>query len=213
MNIEQPRGCGPTRNRVSDQALGVNVRKCADSATLKMLPVLAKPTAPAKKQFSPLTKSFRACHEEKLKPSRPMVRPNAARGSVHDRVARHGEYQMMSTSSKLKRCAWMVATALMLAMPTASQAYTVEQEEMCSGDAMRLCFSEIPNVDRITACMERQRESLSAGCRAVFEVNTPAASAAAPVHTASPRHTAPAHNKQTAKPSKPVTPTPKPKHD
>jgi hypothetical protein len=120
---------------------------------------------------------------------------------------------MMLTSSKFSRRAWLVATALMLAMPTASQAYTVEQEEMCSGDAMRLCFSEIPNVERITACMERQRESLSEGCRAVFEVTTPAAATASPLHTASPRHTAPAHNKQAAKPSKPVTITPKPKHD
>jgi hypothetical protein len=142
-----------------------------------------------------------------------MVRPNAARGSVHDRVARHGEYQMMSTSSKLKRCAWMVATALMLAMPTASQAYTVEQEEMCSGDAMRLCFSEIPNVDRITACMERHRESLSEGCRAVFEVTTPSVATAPPVHTAPVVQAAPAaHNKQAAKPSKPITLTPKLKH-
>ena len=120
---------------------------------------------------------------------------------------------MMSTSLKLKRCAWMVATASMLAMPTASQAYTVEQEEMCTGDAMRLCFSEIPNVERITACMERQRESLSEGCRAVFEVTTPAATTAAPVRTAPAVQTAaPVHNKQAAKPSKPITLTPKLKH-
>lgn len=122
---------------------------------------------------------------------------------------------MKLTSSKFSRCAWMVATALMLAMPAASQAYTVEQEEMCSGDAMRLCFSEIPNVERITACMERQRESLSAGCRAVFEANTPAAAApvagtAVPVHAAPLADTAtPVHNKQVAKPSKPITLTPK----
>src|SRR3984885_13303666 len=116
---------------------------------------------------------------------------------------------MMSTSSKLKRCAWIVATALMLAMPTASQAYTFEQEQMCSGDAMRLCFSEIPNVDRITACMERQRESLSEGCRAVFEATTPAAVPAPAAHTGPPAPAA--HNKQAAKPAKPVTLTPKEK--
>jgi hypothetical protein len=113
---------------------------------------------------------------------------------------------MTLTSSKFRRCTWMVATALMLAMPTASQAYTVEQEEMCSGDAMRLCFSEIPNVERITACMEQHRESLSERCRAVFEVNTPAAAPAALVAAA------PAHGKQAAKPSKPMTLTPKLKH-
>jgi hypothetical protein len=115
---------------------------------------------------------------------------------------------MMSRSSKLKRCAWMVATALMLAMPTASQAYTVEQEEMCSGDAMRLCFSEIPNVDRITACMEQHRASLSEDCRAVFEVTTPAATTAAQVAATA----APAHARQASKPSKPMTLTPKLQH-
>jgi hypothetical protein len=119
---------------------------------------------------------------------------------------------MTLTSSKFSRCASMLATALVLAMPTASLAYTVEQEEMCSGDAMRLCFSEIPNVERITACMERQRDSLSEGCRAVFEVNTPAAATATPLH-APAVHAAPAvHNKQAAKPSKPITLTPKLKH-
>ncbi|MEI9924629.1 MAG: hypothetical protein WDN50_14840 [Bradyrhizobium sp.] len=69
-----------------------------------------------------------------------------------------------------------IATAFMLGMlTTGSQAYTLEQQEMCTGDAMRLCAADIPNVDRITACMERQRDALSERCRAVFEVDTPAA--------------------------------------
>jgi hypothetical protein len=68
---------------------------------------------------------------------------------------------------------------------------------MCSGDAMRLCISEIPDVERITACMERQRESLSEGCRAVFEVDKPAATEA------------PVNDTQAAKPSKPMPLTPK----
>jgi hypothetical protein len=122
----------------------------------------------------------------------------------------------MWTSSKFRSC--LVATALLFAVPAASHAYTVEQEEMCSGDAMRLCFSEIPNVDRITACMERQRESLSPGCRALFEVDHPAATVAPQARAAPPAHVAPAakaapvHNKQAAKPSKPVPITPKPKN-
>jgi hypothetical protein len=107
---------------------------------------------------------------------------------------------MTLTFSKFSRCTWVVATALMFAMPTASQAYTLEQEQMCSGDAMRLCLSEIPDVERITACMERQRESLSEGCRAVFEVDTPAAATEAPVDDTQ------------AKPSRPMTLTPKFRH-
>ena len=40
---------------------------------------------------------------------------------------------------------------------------------MCTGDAMRLCGHEIPNVQRITACMHKQRANVSAGCRAVMD--------------------------------------------
>jgi hypothetical protein len=40
---------------------------------------------------------------------------------------------------------------------------------MCAGDAFRLCSSEIPDVSRITACMLKQRASLSAGWRTAME--------------------------------------------
>ena len=52
---------------------------------------------------------------------------------------------------------------------TASLAYTAEAQAMCTGDAFRLCSSEIPNIPRITACMVKNRASLSAGCRAVMD--------------------------------------------
>ena len=80
-----------------------------------------------------------------------------------------------TTNFSFSRCKLAIATAFMLSMlTTGSQAYTLEQQEMCTGDAMRLCASDIPNVDRITACMERQRDSLSERCRAVFETDMPA---------------------------------------
>lgn len=67
--------------------------------------------------------------------------------------------------------ALLVATSLVLVTLTqASHAYTQEQAQLCTGDAMRLCGSEIPDVDRITACMARKRAQLSEGCRAVFRV-------------------------------------------
>ncbi len=40
---------------------------------------------------------------------------------------------------------------------------------MCTGDAMRLCGHEVPNIQRITACMARNRANVSPGCRAVME--------------------------------------------
>ncbi len=63
-------------------------------------------------------------------------------------------------------CKLLAVTAIAFAMlTTASQAYTPEQEQMCTGDAMRLCSSEIPNVDRITACMIRQRACSATAAR------------------------------------------------
>jgi hypothetical protein len=109
---------------------------------------------------------------------------------------------MVLTSSKIGRCKLVVATALMFGMlTTVCEAYTIEQQEMCAGDAMRLCSSEIPNVERITACMERQRDSLSDGCRAVFEVDTPAAATESSVNEV-----------PVTKPSKPISLTPKFRH-
>jgi len=53
--------------------------------------------------------------------------------------------------------------------PSASRAFTEEdQQRLCTPDVFRLCSSEIPNRERIIACMTRQRASLSPGCRSVF---------------------------------------------
>ncbi len=49
---------------------------------------------------------------------------------------------------------------------TSSFAFSAEAQSICSGDAFRLCSSEIPN---ITACMIKQRSNLSAGCRTVLD--------------------------------------------
>jgi hypothetical protein len=63
----------------------------------------------------------------------------------------------------------MFATVLPVSMwATAGQAYTPEEQQACSGDAFRLCSSEIPDVDRVTACMVRNKAQLSPGCRAFF---------------------------------------------
>jgi hypothetical protein len=69
-----------------------------------------------------------------------------------------------------------LAAAASLAMISAANAYTQEQEAMCTSDAFRVCSSEIPNVDAVTACMIRNRSQLSAGCRAVMDA-TPDTSA------------------------------------
>lgn len=62
---------------------------------------------------------------------------------------------------------------------TESHAYTPEQQQACSPDAFRLCNAEIPDVDRITACMIRNKSQLSPQCRAFFK-NGPEADRARP---------------------------------
>jgi len=98
---------------------------------------------------------------------------------------------MTSTGSVFRGSRLAAATVLAFGMlTTASFAYTQEQQQLCSGDAMRLCSSEIPDVDRVTACMVQKRAQLSDGCKSVFHKMEPAPT---------PANYAPA-----AKPSKPL---------
>jgi hypothetical protein len=60
-----------------------------------------------------------------------------------------------------------VAATALSARP--NLAFASEAQQMCTGDAMRLCGHEVPNVQRITACMVKQRANLSPGCRAVMD--------------------------------------------
>jgi hypothetical protein len=78
------------------------------------------------------------------------------------------------------RAALVTSLALVLSMlPTAgSHAYTSDEEQACTGDAFRLCSSEIPDVDRITACMIRNKSQLSPECRVYFRQEPEQATAA-----------------------------------
>jgi hypothetical protein len=57
-----------------------------------------------------------------------------------------------------------VATSL-TALANPSCAFTTEAQSQCTGDAFRLCNSEIPDIDRIAACMLKKRSRLNSGCR------------------------------------------------
>ena len=50
-----------------------------------------------------------------------------------------------------------------------AQQGTPEQRRACTPDVYRLCAGEIPNVRAITACLRRQKASLSPACAALFE--------------------------------------------
>ena len=65
--------------------------------------------------------------------------------------------------------ALVCAAALSAWSSSASFAFSPEAQQMCTGDAFRLCSSEIPDIPRVTACMLKRRADLSAGCRTVMD--------------------------------------------
>jgi hypothetical protein len=84
-------------------------------------------------------------------------------------------------SSHFQLCLMLAATlSLSLVLwPEAARAYTDEEQQACSGDAFRLCSAEIPDVERVTVCMVRNKSRLSPGCRVYFRPDAEAAPAAA----------------------------------
>jgi hypothetical protein len=72
-------------------------------------------------------------------------------------------------------CRWGFQFALALAISlfasnisTPASAYTPEQQQACTPDAMRLCGEYVPDVERITACMIARKSQLSPECRQFF---------------------------------------------
>jgi hypothetical protein len=86
----------------------------------------------------------------------------------YSRGKRFGGF-MTSICYRNFRLGLMLATVLSVStFATAGFAYTPEQQQACSGDAFQFCGPEIPDVDRVTACMIRNKSRLSPGCRAHF---------------------------------------------
>ena len=48
---------------------------------------------------------------------------------------------------------------------------TLEQQMACTPDVFRLCGDQIPDVNRIVACLRQNTPQLTGACRAVFESN------------------------------------------
>jgi hypothetical protein len=107
----------------------------------------------------------------------------------------------------------MLATAFAASMwPATGRAYTPEQEQACTSDAFRLCSSEIPNVDRVTACMVARKSQLSPACRAQFRPDPePSQATAAPagrpmaIRPTASRKSAKVKVRKSRKPAKPAS--------
>jgi hypothetical protein len=74
----------------------------------------------------------------------------------------------VARSANSQASLWLATMLAAVTLPTLGQAYTAEEQQACSGDAFRLCSAEIPDVDRVTVCMIRNKAQLSPGCRAFF---------------------------------------------
>jgi hypothetical protein len=57
---------------------------------------------------------------------------------------------------------------------------TFQQQLACTGDVLSLCGDQIPDTNRIVACLRQNTPQLSDGCRAVFESNASVPQQAAP---------------------------------
>lgn len=71
--------------------------------------------------------------------------------------------------SRTRRASTVALFLSLFAAVSAHAQGTPEQRKACTPDVYRLCAGEIPNVRAITACLRRQKASLSDACRAVFE--------------------------------------------
>jgi hypothetical protein len=96
-------------------------------------------------------------------PRSPTIRKSAVSGGI-----------MFAVRSRKFQFSLLLAVAFSVSMwPAASEAYTPEQQAACSDDAFRLCSADIPDVDRVTACMVRKQDQLSPGCRVYFRPSEP----------------------------------------
>ncbi|WP_407667921.1 hypothetical protein [Paraburkholderia acidipaludis] len=65
----------------------------------------------------------------------------------------------------------MAVAALLTGLTFALTGYAAteeEQDQACRGDAFHFCASEIPNKEKIEACMKQHYNELSPPCKAMF---------------------------------------------
>jgi hypothetical protein len=99
-----------------------------------------------------------------------------AHRSCHQQRARvrRGQWELKMTASftdKVRQAGLVLGFALSLSALSSTQsfAYSEEARQQCTGDAFKLCSSDIPNVSAVTACMMKHRTQLTPGCRSAMD--------------------------------------------
>jgi hypothetical protein len=91
---------------------------------------------------------------------------------------------------------WFAAAAVILglvcavglATAPASAQGTPEQQQACTPDVMRLCSAFVPDIPKITGCMNRNWKSVSPACRAALHPARGTSHHASHHHTHHPSH-------------------------
>jgi hypothetical protein len=65
---------------------------------------------------------------------------------------------------------------------------TFEQQLACTPDVFRLCGEQIPDTNRIVACLRQNTRQLSGPCRSVFQSNASQPQQATPGRPDQPRY-------------------------
>jgi hypothetical protein len=78
--------------------------------------------------------------------------------------------------------AMSIACGIAVQNPAFAEEYrgTFEQQLACTPDVFRLCSEQMPDVNRIVACLRQNTPQLSGPCRSVFESNASVPQDAAP---------------------------------
>lgn len=76
------------------------------------------------------------------------------------------------TVRQFGRLALTVVIAIAAVASAKAAETTYAQRLACTPDALRLCASEIPDIDAVKACMVANKANLSAACRATFRRET-----------------------------------------
>jgi hypothetical protein len=75
-----------------------------------------------------------------------------------------------------------LACGIAMQQAASAQEYrgTLQQQLACTADVLSLCGDQIPDTNRIVACLRQNTPQLSEGCRAVFDSNASVPQQASP---------------------------------
>jgi hypothetical protein len=96
------------------------------------------------------------------------IKPRAAPQNQVVQTTELGDAFVMTHYTTIVSLFAFATTAIVL-QTSPGLAFSSEAQQMCTGDAMRLCSSEIPDISRVRACMVQKKAQVSPGCRAVMD--------------------------------------------